>query len=199
MKQIYIISALIFLVAALLIFTFSFGLFETSTVRTTELPLGDWVVEVNGTDIVKNETFSIDDMHWNSNANVALGKLAPGVSGYFDVVIDPTLSKVSVRYDVTFDSTELENYDLTFQAVEVNNRTLIRTDVNTYTGVITLSEIQSDVTSTIRCNVTWNNDETKNEEDSIVGTDKNAEFAIPITIKATQYLGETITEYIENN
>lgn len=199
MKQIYIISALIFLVAALLIFTFSFGLFETSTVRTTELPLGDWVVEVNGTDIVENETFSIDDVHWNATTNVISGKLAPGVSGYFDIVVDPTSSKVSVRYDVTFDSSELDNYNLTFQAVEINDRTLVKTDVNTYTGVITLSEIQSDLTSTIRCSVAWNNDESRNEEDSIAGLDKDADFTIPVTIKATQYLGETITEYIENN
>lgn len=197
MDKKYILFSIILVIVILTLIVVTFGLFETSTVRRVEATLGNWVVEVNGTDITTNETFDIDNIILNSSTNVAEGKLAPGGSGYFNIVIDPSTSKVSVRYDITYDLSELENYDLTFDIEEVNNRTLIKTDENTYTGVITLSEIVNGATSVVKCSVAWNNDETKNDADSVVGLDKNAEFQIPVQVKATQYLGETISAYVE--
>lgn len=199
MKNIRIAALLILLVAIFTALLFTFGLFENSTTRTTEAGVGDWVVSVNGTDITSHNTFGIDDIIFDSSSNVKPGKLAPGGAGYFNIIIDPRGSKVSVRYDVTYDLSELDNYDLTFEVSDAEGRALTKTGEYTYTGVIPLSEINNNVTSTIKCNIAWNNDESKNDDDSVVGMDKDASFEIPVEVKATQYLGEVITQYNESN
>ena len=150
---------------------------------------------VNDTDITSgvNTKFFVDEIIWNPSDNVKSGKLAPGVSGYFDIVIDPTDTDVSVRYDINFDFSEFENTNIVVTSIEeINNKTIVKTGTNKYTGVIPLSEIKNGVTNTIRVNVKWDNNEDNNEYDSSLGAVPNNVKNIPVFINVSQYLGETI-------
>lgn len=198
-KNICLIIGFIVLVILLILLAMTYGLFETKTKRTASSDVAAWVIDVNGTDIVTHETFNVDDFVWENNINVKEGKIAPGVGGYFDIVIDPSTSQVSVRYDISFDFTELSDLDFTYDIVGINGSSLTRVGESTYAGVIPLSDIANHETRTIRCNITWNNNEEKNSEDSEIGQEGSDGIIIPVEVKATQYLGETITAYEEND
>lgn len=195
MKKVYVCFALILLVLTIFIILKTYGLFESKTSLNVQSDVGKWVILVNDTDITAgaNTKFSVNEIIWNPSDNVKSGKIAPGVSGYFDIVIDPTDTDVSVRYDIDFDFSEFENTNIVVTSIEeINNKTIVKTGTNKYTGVIPLSEIKNGVTNTIRVNVKWDNNEDNNEFDSELGAVPNNEMNIPVFINVSQYLGETI-------
>lgn len=195
MKKVYVCFALILLVLTVFIILDTYGLFESKTSLNVQSNVGKWVILVNDTDITSgaNTKFFVDEIIWNPSDNVKSGKLAPGVSGYFDIVIDPTDTDVSVRYDINFDFSEFENTNIVVTSIEeINNKTIVKTGTNKYTGVIPLSEIKNGVTNTIRVNVKWDNNEDNNEYDSSLGAVPNNVKNIPVFINVSQYLGETI-------
>lgn len=195
MKKVYVCFALILLVLTVFIILDTYGLFESKTSLNVQSNVGKWVILVNDTDITSgaNTKFFVDEIIWNPSDNVKSGKLAPGVSGYFDIVIDPTVTDVSVRYDINFDFSEFENTNIVVTSIEeINNKTIVKTGTNKYTGVIPLSEIKNGVTNTIRVNVKWDNNEDNNEYDSSLGAVPNNVKNIPVFINVSQYLGETI-------
>ena len=107
--------------------------------------------------------------------------------------IDPTDTDVSVRYDIDFDFSEFENTNIVVSSIEeVNNRTIVKTGLNKYTGVIPLSDIKNGVTNTIRVNIKWDNNEDNNEYDSEIGTVSGNVKSIPVLVNVSQYLGENI-------
>ncbi|MGM9879252.1 MAG: hypothetical protein ACI31R_04435 [Bacilli bacterium] len=195
MKKIYVCMALFILVLTIVIILKTYGLFESKTSLNVQSDVGKWVILINDTDITSgaNTKFSVNEVVWNPSDNVKSGKLAPGVSGYFDIVIDPTDTDVSVRYDIDFDFSEFENTNIVVSSVEeVNNKAIVKTGQNKYTGVIPLNEIKDGVTNTIRVNIKWDNNEENNEYDSEIGSTANAMKNIPVTVNVSQYLGETI-------
>ena len=46
------------------------------------------------------------------------------------------------------------------------DNTLVKTGENTYTGIISLSDVQAEKTADVRCYIAWGNDENKNAEDT---------------------------------
>ena len=195
MKKVYVCFALILLVLTVFIILDTYGLFESKTSLNVQSNVGKWVILVNDTDITSgaNTKFFVDEIIWNPSDNVKSGKLAPGVSGYFDIVIDPTDTDVSVRYDINFDFSEFENTNIVVTSIEeINNKTIVKTGTNKYTGVIPLSEIKNGVIKPIRVKVKWDNNEDNNEYDSSLGAVPNNVKNIPVFINVSQYLGETI-------
>ena len=195
MKKIYFCLALVVLIITVLIILKSYGLFETKTELNVQSEVGKWVILVNNTDITQQENtkFSVDKIIWDQNDEVKEGKIAPGASGYFDIVIDPTDTDVSVRYDIGFDFSEFENTNITITSIqEINDKKIVKTGDNKYTGIITLDEISAGTTNTIRVNIAWENNEENNEHDSNLSSVPNTILNIPVTINVSQYLGETI-------
>ena len=141
--------------------------------------------------------FTVDTMNWSSSTNVKEGKVAPGMTGYFDITIDPNQTDTSIRYDVTFDFSNLDENQFTIdRIIEVDNKGIVRTGVNTYSNIITLNEINNHETNTIRVYLTWINDEDNNEKDSELGKVANNVVNIPVTVSASQHFsGETLTPY----
>ena len=121
------------------------------------------------------------------------------LSGSFDFVIDPTDTDVSIRYDVGLDTENMTNDNLIITSISEieEGNTLIRTDENTYTGILALSDIQDNVTNTIRVSVQWIDNPNNNSQDISMGANGDPVMRIPITVHAIQYLGETITPYVE--
>ena len=195
MKKIYFCLALVLLIITVFIILKTYGLFETKTELNVQSEVGKWVILVNNTDITQQENtkFSVDKIIWDQNDEVKEGKIAPGASGYFDIVIDPTDTDVSVRYDIGFDFSEFENTNITITSIqEINDKKIVKSGDNKYTGIITLDEISAGTTNTIRVNIAWENNEENNEHDSNLSSVPNTILNIPVTINVSQYLGETI-------
>lgn len=176
--------------------TKSYGLFESNNNLIVESSVGKWNIIVNGTNIKNSETFTVNSINIVDSDNVLNGKLAPGSRGYFDIVIDRTDSSTSIKYDVTFDFSNLSDSFVVDEISLTSGSTLYRTGKYTYSGIIMLN---GDSSNTIRTYIKWENNEDNNDEDSEIGGVADNKINIPITVDVIQYTGETIEEYSEDN
>ena len=125
------------------------------------------------------------------------GKIAPSVVVNFNIIINPKNTDVSVKYEIKLDSTQLTNKEIRISAIKETeqNNELIKTDESTYVGIMPLSQIKAGKVNNIQVTLTWNNAETNNEKDTIIGTSNNTNVSIPIEVTASQYLGEKIIPF----
>ncbi len=207
MKKVWILSALIMLLITLYQINSTYAKYVSEAAGTVTEDIGAWIVRVNNTNIATgtaNQSFTINQLTYNSNSYVKQGKIAPGLLGYFDITIDATDSSVAVIYDVTLDFsqmnlTEAMQFTRLVRVVDgvESAAGITKTGTSTYTGVIPLSDIQADKTHSVRVYLEWEDDGTgtNDEDDSAIGTVKNVQVSIPVQVKVSQYQGETITAY----
>ena len=152
-----------------------------------------------------SNTFDIDSLVYPSNEYVVDDKLAPSSSGYFDIIIDATGSSVAVRFDVTLDTDNLDDYDaISFTAAYrvINDvetvGSLVRTGNKTYSGIISLSDIEDEIESKVRFYIGWEDDESEegNISDTQLGQTLGVSTDLPVTVVCTQYMGETLVPYV---
>lgn len=179
-----------------------YAIFYSEVAGNIQLKNGTWNIVVNGTEISKGveKNFEIDNINIQENEHVKSGKLAPGLSGDFEIQISPQNTDVSVKYEISLNTEAMTNTSLKIKSIEEEeeNNTLIRTGENTYTAVIPLEKIKQGKTNKVKIIVEWKNNETNNEADTSEGKVYQAKLKIPIKFTATQYLGETITPYEQN-
>ena len=146
-------------------------------------------------------TFDIDSLTYPASSYVAPNKIAPGASGYFEIEIDPTGTSVAVRYDVTLDTTGLNALDeIEFSSAKkvVNGSEvtggIVKSAANTYSGTISLSDVQSGTPTVLRFYITWENKGTDagDEDDSALGLVEQQDIGLPVSVVVSQYSGETI-------
>ena len=178
-----------------------YAVFHSEIESNVALENGKWNITINGSDITTGTVteFVINQITTTGNDHVKPGNLAPGLSGSFEIEINPEDTNVSVRYDITLNQQELGDSNLKIRSIEEieQNYKLIKTDENTYTGVILLEEINQGINHRIRMEVEWADEEISNEADTTLGTDVTNKLQIPITVHAIQYLGEEITPITE--
>ena len=178
-----------------------YAVFHSEIESNVALENGKWNITINGSDITTGTVteFVINQITTTENDHVKPGNLAPGLSGSFEIEINPEDTNVSVRYDITLNQEELGDSNLKIRSIEEveQNHKLIQTDENTYTGVILLEEINRGINHRIRMEVEWADEEISNEADTTLGTDVTNKLQIPITVHAIQYLGEEITPITE--
>ena len=172
--------------------------------------LGIWAIKVNGVDISKggqNVTFTMteDNLTYIDSAHVKSQKMAPGTQAYFDIVIDPTSTDVSILYtiDIKFDDVttakmkliKTENYfkksDTTEQIANTNINNKL--DAHQHQAVIPIDKINDKYLNYVRLYFEWENVEENNETDSQLGQTENAKISIPLEINFKQYTGEVIS------
>lgn len=174
----------------------SYALFETDASGDKEIDIGKWIIKLNDINISTgtSNTFTVDSFTYSPNTHIKNGYIAPGRSGYFDIILDPAGTEVSVRYDVTLSpATELE--DNIFYSVTTSNGDIVMTGPNTYSGVFSISQIENEETLVIRINIDWTNDADYNETDTELGLVWENSISIPVEVYVAQYLGETLVEY----
>ena len=193
-KKINILLACIALLFSLLVIQDTFAKYLTDAEGEADMNIARWKILVNNKDIRNNSDISETiTPTFLENEHIAKNIIAPTSEGYFDIVIDPTDTDVSVRYDIGFDFSEFENTNITITSIqEINDKKIVKTGDNKYTGIITLDEISAGTTNTIRVNIAWENNEENNEHDSNLSSVPNTILNIPVTINVSQYLGETI-------
>ena len=201
MKKVFYISSLVLGIVLIVGILYTFSLLESNTTKVVQNGLGQWTILVNEVDVTSSAVdFDIDTINYDTNANVVSGRLAPGLGGYFDIAIDPSGTEVSVRYDITFDCSNMEASEtsLAISSIrELSNKRIIRTGAYTYTGIITLDEIEQDKVDTIRTTINWPNVEANNDKDYELGSTESGVMEIPVNVLLTQYTGEQVTEYSE--
>ena len=194
LKKLLYLVCLMMLIVLVLELADTYALFESKTNQIVKTDIGKWTVTVNDSSVTSG-TFTVDTVNITSSENVKEGKIAPGGTGYFDIIINPKDTSVSLRCDITFDFSAFSGNISVSNIEEVNEKNLIMTGENTYTCIITLKEIENKETSTIRVYIKWENKEEANEEDSAIGTAKDNYLSIPVNVLVTQYLGEEIQAY----
>lgn len=179
-----------------------YAVFHSEMDAYVKLENGIWNITVNGEKITTGvETeFTIDEITATQDIHVKPGRLAPGLSGSFEIAINPENTDVSVRYDITLNQEKLENSNVKIKSIEEieKNNPLIKTSENTYTGIISLDDIKKGVIHKIKMEVEWVDDEKYNENDTKLGSSSIRQFQIPIKVHAIQYLGEEIIPVIED-
>ena len=199
MKKFLMVLAPFFFLISIFFFREAYSLFESNRVNRSDLNIAMWQIKIND-DIISGSSseFVIDSVNWTQSTEVKEGKAAPGMTGYFDIIIDPNDTETSVRYDITFDFSNLDSDQFTIdQIVEIDNKPIVRTGEFTYSNIITLDEIENNETNTIRVYLTWINNENNNEKDSALGLVHGNTLTIPVTVEATQHVnGETLVEYV---
>ena len=121
--------------------------------------------------------------------------MAPGSTGVLDINIDPTDTDVAIKFDLEIIDKNIDPLKiLTVSSITDSSNQLIRTGVNTYTGIITLDEISSGTIENIKLNIEWIDNGEDIDFDTI--TD-NSEDYLEINFTAMQYRGEEIVSYTE--
>lgn len=187
-----VIGCLLFLL--ILGFNVTYGLFESGKDFNSNMNVAKFNLFVNDTNIVDTKEFNINNITVLDNENVLNGKIAPGVSGYFDIVLNPMGSDVSIYYEVTLDLDNIDNDGIILEKIVSDDNDLIRVGKYTYAGVFTLDEVKNNVTKSVKIYFSWeNNDEVL---DDIKYAD-GLKCDISASVKASQYFGEDIAVYSE--
>lgn len=199
MKKRSMVLAPFFFLVAIFFFTEAYSLFESSRKNISHIDIAKWQVKVNSQVLNGSvASFNVDNIEWNNYENVKEGKIAPGVSGHFDIEINPNDTETSIRYDVEFDFSNLDESQFVIDKIEeIDNKEIVRTGKYTYSNIMSLDEIKNKEVNTIRVSLSWINDENNNEKDSLLGSIPNNTLNIPVKVTITQHEdGETLTEYI---
>lgn len=197
-KKIYVLYIGIILLLTYCIMQI-FAVFQSEIGGTVKMINGVWQIKVNDTDISNgiDKKFTVDKINIKDNEHVKQGNLAPGLSGTFDILINPENTDVSIKYEISLNEQNLTNKNITIKSITETKEKieLVRTAQNTFTGVIPLEKIKQGVVNNIEVEIEWKDDETNNEEDTNIGTQENYKLEIPIVVHVSQYLGEEIIAY----
>ena len=195
-KVMLYIGALILIVASVYVIKESYAVFETLGSGTADFSIGRWVINLNNIDISSGQTlsFSINSFNYSDSSHIANGVIAPGRSGYFELVLDPSGTDVAIRYDIVLDMEQEYEDNITYY-VTTTDGTTIQTGPNTYSGIIDLDSIDDGDTATLRIVVEWVDNASYNESDTLLGLANNPSISIPAEITVVQYLGESLQEY----
>lgn len=197
-KKVLIIIVLLIIIFIILIYAIlsTFATFRSEFTGGMKIDNATWKILVNSTDISSNavKEFVIDDIEIDESQGVEPGKLAPGLKGNFNILIDPTETDVSIMYEIKFDTTDINATNIRIDSVKetMAGNTLIKSDSNTYVGIISLDDIKNNLTNNIQVTLFWCDD---GNEDINIGSIPNHKINIPVQVKVSQYLGEEIQEF----
>ena len=197
-KKVLIIIVLLIIIFIILIYAIlsTFATFRSEFTGDMKIDNATWKILVNSTDISSNavKDFVIDDIEIDESQGVEPGKLAPGLKGNFNILIDPTETDVSIMYEIKFDTTDINATNIRIDSVKetMAGNTLIKSDSNTYVGIISLDDIKNNLTNNIQVTLFWCDD---GNEDINIGSIPNHKINIPVQVKVSQYLGEEIQEF----
>lgn len=188
-----VLGCLLFLV--MLGINITYGLFESDKDFNANMNVAKFNLFVNNSNIVDTKTFNIDNITVIENENVLNGKIAPGVSGYFNIELNPKGSDVSIYYEVSLNLDNVLNEGIVLEKIESDNEELKRVGKYTYAGVFNLDDIKNNVVKNIKIYFKWDND------DSVLDDIKYGDGLkcdIEASVKASQYFGEDIPIYSED-
>ena len=220
-KKIRIVILIAILILLALIIQSTYSKYTNKAVGTINETTADWVIKINDKDItIPDENgeigvFETEDFTWDweSAPNVKPPKVAPGMSGYFKLKVDPTGTQVSVKYTITIDDSKIaemlagigvtgedlaDRINLKITGIKENgvDVELPRDDDGNIviSKIKELEDIQSnnenDRIDELEIKVTWEDNEANNDVDSKIGSVPNNVIKLPILVDVIQWTGE---------
>lgn len=209
MKKLLRILVLIMLIITLFQIANMYALYKDQLQGEYTNLLGVWAIKVNEVDISSGEenlTFNMTEDHltYVDSDHVKSQKIAPGAQAYFDIVIDPTNTDVSILYKLKIKLEEIETAKFKLVNVEnyfqksgeteqiVNDDVYTNNETNEHQAVIPLTRINDQCLNYVRLYFEWEDVEENNQTDSELGQTENAKITVPLEINLKQYTGEVI-------
>ena len=209
MKKLLRILVLIMLIITLFQIANMYALYKDQLQGEYTNLLGVWAIKVNEVDISSGEenlTFNMTEDHltYVDSDRVKSQKIAPGAQAYFDIVIDPTNTDVSILYKLKIKLEEIETAKFKLVNVEnyfqksgeteqiVNDDVYTNNETNEHQAVIPLTRINDQCLNYVRLYFEWEDVEENNQTDSELGQTENAKITVPLEINLKQYTGEVI-------
>lgn len=209
-KKVKFVIVILILILLILIIKSTYSKYVEQANGNLNNKIGQWIIKVNSVDITQNELsteFNIDNFIWDwENApHVKKPKVAPGMKGSFDLIIDPTDTDVSLEYTISVAEPKINQDDpdspeISLKIVDIkekNNKDITLTKDDNGNNIIkrvkSLSEIQSENDKErldeITVTVEWENNEDNNAIDSEIGSVFNNKISMPVSVDVIQYTG----------
>lgn len=171
-KKILVVAVLLMLIA---VSYSTYAIYKSSASASDTINAAAWVIDVNGSDITSSNTFELGDITWSGTRYGQNDTIAPGDTGTVTITIDADGSEVGVHYDITADTTALNNA----------NFTVTPATGSSLTGDIAYSATEGAMEATVTLNITWTgvDSETANAADIALAGD---EITLPVTVTVTQ-------------
>ena len=220
-KKIRIVILIAILILLALIIQSTYSKYTSKSTGTINRDTADSNKKINDKDItIPDENgqvgiFEIEDFtwDWDSAPNVKPPKVAPGMSGFFKLKIDPTGTQVSIKYTITIDDSKIaemlagvgvtgedlaDRINLKITGIKENGVEieLPRDDKGNIviSKIKELEDIQSndetDRIDELEIKVTWEDNEANNDVDSKIGSVPNNVIKLPILVDVIQWTGE---------
>lgn len=178
-----------------LYFKDAYSIFESLVDGFISPDIATWNIKVNDVIVTAENPVVVDisDTTWSSE-HVADNKVAPGSTGTLNIKIDPMDTDVAIRYELDIiDKNIVPEKLLAVTSITDELGELVKTDVSTYTGIISLDDINNSSVKNIKISVEW----VYNGEEIDYDAVGNApEDYIEINFRAIQYQGEEIVPYV---
>ena len=220
-KKIRIVILIAILILLALIIQSTYSKYTSKSTGTINRDTADWIIKINDKDItIPDENgqvgiFEIEDFtwDWDSAPNVKPPKVAPGMSGFFKLKIDPTGTQVSIKYTITIDDSKIAEMlaGVGVTGEDLANRINLKITGIKENGVeielprddqgnIVISKIkelediqsndETDRIDELEIKVTWEDNEANNDIDSKIGSVPNNVIKLPILVDVIQWTGE---------
>ena len=171
--------------------------YESNVEGRVSTNVGEIHIKINGDDVVATNDGTLDNrvildnITWEST-HTREGKISPGSTGTIDLEVDPSGSEVAILYEFRFVDQQIdEDKLLTFSNI-VPAEGMIRTSADTYTGVITLDDIEEGKTYHVSTDFLF---DYVTDIEGITEDNQILDDLFEIHFHAIQYEGETITPY----
>lgn len=212
-NKIRILCLIIAIVLLVLIIRSTYSKYANSAVGSLLDRVAEWIIKVNGEDITLADDpaeilIGPDEFVWNWDdmPHVQKPKVAPGMIGSFYLEIDPEGTQVSFDYDISIKNPVVEipdvgkvEIDMVMKSIEeVNgNRTLTESNDADGNRIITRTKPLLEITSAdekvrkdlLKVTVEWQDTGTKDDLDTLAGSDAGHVIEMPILIHAIQHTG----------
>ena len=167
--------------------TIAYARYASNATSTMAAQVAPWKVSINNNDIVSTNTFTLADVDWEEDEYIADGYIAPGREGTLNIEIDPSGSKVAMRYKLEIDESNITNDSIIISSVTASTGDVTKESEGIYTGTIPLDEVTSNTKKVLTVTITWNNPETTTTDTNDTSTGTTAtDFEIPIKLTASQ-------------
>lgn len=204
LKKSLVILCIIMTILTTILIVNSYAFYVEEAYANNTLKIARWIIKINNQEVTRGTdtsfTLTENDFIVSANSNVKDKRVAPGTNGNFLIVIDPTNTQVSVRFDISIDSTKIQNTNIKLVSVskddsDTNSVNIIQTDADIYSGIFSLDDIKQGKLLNLKIKFEWQNIEANNENDTELGMKKGNIINIPIIVHLIQYKGEELVKY----
>lgn len=199
-QKIKFILACISLIICLSFIKETYAKYITEASGQANITIAKWKILVNNEDVINNNNITQTiTPNFTNNENIKDNVIAPGATGYFDLIIDPTNTDVTFSYEITTsihkDSSVQDLIITGYSKDEGETITFSKEEEKKITDIIFYNP--ENKSTKIRVYITWQDDETElmnNQADTSATLTENSLAKVNVNIKFIQKPNATPSE-----